>query len=318
MKASIIYNPNATGMSADVLKSMHNVLENQGLEVNDFESRYPGHAIELVREKNFHSDLMVTMGGDGTLGEAFKALGDVNQEALLTHISTGTANDTAHNLGLFPGSLYSSVKLYSNLNECAVVPVDMLTANGISFSYVSCCGTFTNLTYETPKSFKKTFGKMGYYIFSSIVGLSSLTDVIHKPLKVSYEKNGKMNITSALTMIVSNTKAFAGFKLFPKALISDGKFEVTILKGLPGVKTLKALSQLLYKDGERFKFQNYSKYIENFQTDNFKVIFENGAPRLGFNHDGDHAFVSLNNDNSLEYKISKKVKMLLPQRTIQK
>ena len=75
---------------------------------------------------------------------------------------------------------------------------------------------------------------------------------------------------------------------------------------------------LLYKDGERFKFQNYSKYIENFQTDNFKVIFENGAPRLGFNHDGDHAFVSLNNDNSLEYKISKKVKMLLPQRTIQK
>ena len=81
---------------------------------------------------------------------------------------------------------------------------------------------------------------------------------------------------------------------------------------------MRALSELLYKDGERFDVSRYSKYIESFQTDEFKVIFENGEPRLGFNHDGDHAFVSLNDDNSLEYKISGKVKMLLPQRAMQK
>ena len=72
------------------------------------------------------------------------------------------------------------------------------------------------------------------------------------------------------------------------------------------------------KDGEKFDIYKYSKYIDTFTTDNFKVIFENGEPRLGFNHDGDHAFVSLNDDNSLEYKVSKKVKMLLPQRAMKK
>ena len=318
MRAAIVYNPNATGMNEEVLKGMNRVLTNQDIEVSILESRYQGHSVQLVEEANESNDLIVTMGGDGTLGEAFRAFGNTVQKANYAHISTGTANDTANNLGLFQGSIYSSMRLYENLNKCMVIDVDMITANDIPFGYVSCCGTFTNLTYETPKSFKKTFGKMGYYMFSGMIGLSCLPDVIHKPLRISYEVNGVQNITPALAMIVSSTKTFAGFKLFPYASITDGVFEVTILKGLPGAKTMKVLSQLLYKDGENFDIHGYSKYIESFQTDYFKVIFENGEPRLGFNHDGDHAFVSLNDDNSLEYKVSKKVKMLLPQRVISK
>ena len=314
MKAAIVYNPNATGMTDEALNSMNMVLTKQGIDVSDLESTYPGQVIELVKRANEDSDLLVTMGGDGTLGEAFRAFGDVNQKVNYVHIATGTANDTANNLGLYQGSVYSSIRLYENLNKCMVVDVDMLTANKVPFAYVSCCGTFTNLTYETPKSFKKTFGKMGYYMFSGLIGLSCLPDVVHKPLKISYDVDGQRKITSALTMIVSNTKIFAGFELFPKADISDGMFEVTVLKSLPGKRTIKALSELLYKDGKNFDIYKYSKYIETFQTDDFKVIFENGEPRLGFNHDGDHAFVSLNDDNSLDYKIHKKVKMLLPQR----
>ena len=314
MKASIIYNPNATGMNDEVLRSMNMTLANQNVIVSEMQSRYQGETVELVKRANEDNDLIVTMGGDGTLGEAFRAFGEINQNALLSHISTGTANDTAGNLGLYPGSVYSSVRLYENLNNLMVLPIDMLTANGLPFAYVSCCGTFTNLTYETPKSFKKTFGKMGYYMFSGLVGLSCFPDVIHKPLKISYEKDGEKVITDAMTMLVTNSKTFAGFKLFPSASISDGIFEVTILKGLPGMKTPKALSELLYKDGEKFNIYKYSKYIDTFKTDNFKVIFENGEPRLGFNHDGDHAFIDLDEDNAVEYKVSKKIKMLLPQR----
>lgn len=316
MKSSIIYNPNATGMNDEVLNNLNMTLTRQGMDVATLESRYPGNSIELVKKANEDSDLIFTMGGDGTLGEAFRAFGDAEQKANYAHIATGTANDTANNLGLFQGSVYSSIKLYDNINNCMVVLVDMLTANGVPFAYVSCCGTFTNLTYETPKSFKKTFGKMGYYMFSGLMGLSCVPDVLHKPLRLSYVMDGEVKSTSALTMLVSNTKTFAGFKLFPEAKINDGIFEVTVLKSLPGKSTPKAISTLLYKDGENFDIHSYEKYIDTFQTDNFKVVFENGEPRLGFNHDGDHAFVSLDDDNSLEYKVSKKVKMLLPQRAL--
>ena len=318
MKAAVIYNPNATGMNNDVLDDMNNTLVDQGIKVDELESKYPGQSIELVKEANEDNDLIVTMGGDGTLGEAFRAFGEVEQKSNYAHIATGTANDTASNLGLVKGSSHLSIKLYENLNNCMVVPVDMITANGVPFSYVSCCGAFTNLTYETPKSFKKTFGKMGYYIFSGLIGLSCIPDVIHKPLQIKYKIDDTEKEISALTMIVSNTKTFAGFKLFPDAKINDGVFEVTVLKGLPGFKTLKALPELLYKDGENFDIHEYSKYIDTFQTDDFSVTFENGEPRLGFNHDGDHAFVSLDDDNTLEYKVSKKVKMLLPQKVMEK
>ena len=86
MKASIIYNPNATGMNEDVLKSMNMTLSKQGIMVNEFESRYPGHTVELVKKVNDDSDLIVTMGGDGTLGEAFRGLGDMDQKSLISHI----------------------------------------------------------------------------------------------------------------------------------------------------------------------------------------------------------------------------------------
>lgn len=318
MKSTVIYNPNATGMHEDVLKRMDATLEGQNIEVSNLESKYPGNSIELVKQANEDSDLIVTMGGDGTLGEAFKAFGEVEQRAHYAHISTGTANDTANNLGLFPESVSSSVKLYEDLNKLMIVPVDMLTANGVPFSYVSCCGTFTNLTYETPKILKQAFGKMGYYLFSGLRGVSCLFDVFHKPLKLSYKTHGEKKNTSALTMIVSNTKTFAGFKLFPNANIDDGKFEVTILKNLPGIDTLKAVAELLCEDGTNFNFEDYSAFIDTFETDEFTVTFENSNPNLTFNHDGDQAIVPLDEDNRVEYKISKRVKMLLPQRAIKK
>lgn len=310
--ATIIYNPSATGMNDETLKCMENILLKQDLKVKSLESKYPGNTIELVKKANEKSDLIFTMGGDGTLGEAFRAFGDINQKAYYAHMSVGTANDTADNLHLLKGNVYSSMKLYENLNNCAIVPVDLITANEIPFSYVSCCGTFTNLTYETPKSFKKQFGKTGYYMFSGLIGLSTIPDIVKRPLKISYDMNGKTRVTEAITMIVSNTKTFAGFKIFPKANISDGMFEVTVLRKAPGLKSAKLISELLYKDAQNFNPKAYEKYIDMFQTNNFKITFDSGEPKAGFNHDGDHTFVSLDDNNTIEYKIKKKVKMLLP------
>ena len=40
MKSTVIYNPNATGMREDVLKSMDATLEGQNIEVSNLESKY--------------------------------------------------------------------------------------------------------------------------------------------------------------------------------------------------------------------------------------------------------------------------------------
>ena len=95
--------------------------------------------------------------------------------------------------------------------------------------------------------------------------------------------------------------------------INDGNFEVTILKSIPS-ELIPFIHDLFDKEGENFDIEKYSRYIDCFTTDNLKVNFLNGDPRLGFNHDGDHSLVSLDSDNSLEYKVRKKVKMLLPKK----
>ena len=62
MRASIIYNPDATGMNDEVLRSMDFTLKNQNVEVCDLESKYPGQAIELVKKaKGYCEEYKVTV-----------------------------------------------------------------------------------------------------------------------------------------------------------------------------------------------------------------------------------------------------------------
>ncbi len=68
MRAAIVYNPNATGMNDEVLRSMNMTLANQNVIVSEMQSRYPGETVELVKKANEDNELIVTMGGDGTLG----------------------------------------------------------------------------------------------------------------------------------------------------------------------------------------------------------------------------------------------------------
>lgn len=317
MSVAIVYNPNATGFDISVLNRACMTFNKYGT-VKIYPSRYPGNVIELVKKANDECDYIVTLGGDGTMGEAYLALGEVDQKAYYSHISVGTANDTADNLGLYKGMQMASIDLFRRESELEEVNVDMLGAGDVPFAYVSCCGTFTNLPYETPKSFKKNFGKFGYYMFTGMMGLTTVPDVMHKPLKLEYSKNGEIVSTDAMTLIVSNSRTFAGFKLFKDAKIDDGIFEITVIKAVPKKELIPFLYKLFTNDGEKLDITSYPKYIDSFSADEFNVTFLNGEPKLGFNHDGDQSFVTLNDDNSLDYSVLKKVKMILPKRANRK
>ena len=73
MKTTIVYNPKATGFNKDVLNRAYANFRNQGMTVQTFKSTFSGKLPELVKKANKESDIIVTLGGDGTLGEAFEA-----------------------------------------------------------------------------------------------------------------------------------------------------------------------------------------------------------------------------------------------------
>ena len=314
MKATIVYNPYATGFNKEVLNKAYANFRNQGMNVQTFKSTYSGKLPKLVKKANEESDIIVTLGGDGTLGEAFEAFNEVDQKASYIHIPTGTSNDTADNLNLHKGYPIKSLNLYTNINDCKEEDVDIVTANDVPFGYVSCTGTFTDFTYNTPSILKKLLGKLGYYAFAGVSGITKIPEMLIPSLRLKYQTNGKSKTTDALAFFVSNSKTFGGFKLFKDAKITDGLFEVTVIKKLPEKELLEILRELFLNNCNNLDVNKYPEYFDSFTTNNFKVAMLKGKKQVDFNHDGDKKIIPLKKDRTIEYKTTKKVKMLLPNR----
>ena len=131
--------------------------------------------------------------------------------------------------------------------------------------------------------------------------------MIKKPLKLTYERDGKIIETEALTLLVSNSKNFAGMNLYPNTSIGDGKFEVAIVKKFPFAKLYDFASKVSNYDEGKFSMEDYSDYVDYFQTDNFEVIVDTDKKSL--NNDGDEVMMD---SHRLRYDIKKKIKVMVP------
>lgn len=123
-------------------------------------------------------DLVVCVGGDGTLNEVISGLC-----ALLTakrppigYIPAGTTNDFA-----------SSINLSTDLLEAAKHIVlskphkmDCGSLNGHIFNYIASVGAFSEVSYETPQPMKNRLGHFAYLL----EGIKHLADI--KPYRLKF------------------------------------------------------------------------------------------------------------------------------------
>ena len=99
-KCEILYNPVSTGFKEKNLNLIAKKIREKGIIPNFEKSMYEGHLIELVKEKDDYNTLILTLGGDGTVSEAYKAYNKINQKGLYAHVPTGTTNDMAKNFSV--------------------------------------------------------------------------------------------------------------------------------------------------------------------------------------------------------------------------
>ncbi len=114
LRAKVIVNPTSGAKSAQrkwpCIKAL---LEDFGLSFDSELTQGPMQAVDLAREAaNQGYDLVVAVGGDGTVNEVVNGLmgPDGKARADLGVIHTGTANDFARNLDL-PRSLLKNCRL---------------------------------------------------------------------------------------------------------------------------------------------------------------------------------------------------------------
>ena len=335
---TLLVNPASTGYNTETIREI-----NELLKVNDYntfilESKNAGDITKQIQEVNGFSDFTSTIGGDGTLGEAFKGLQKIKQKTVLCPIPSGAANDLIVNYGLDKDPI-ETVKILLELAEMPPKYVDLVTFNGEAMGYAATAGLGTHIPPNTDSELKKRFGTAGYFIKAGVdtcrdIGAimvektkavaekipginhsniivpekSQILDPLFNPYTVTYRSN-KLN--NCILIAITNAKRFASFDVYPDANIGDGKFEVLLVKN---PKNIFSMIQLLdtFANGKLGKIK--CEEAITFSTDSFKFELSENLPYFDFDVDGDAAKIIYPDDGIVnthfEAKVAKQVKCL--------
>ena len=233
---SIIYNPNSSGVNGTkVIDEMKEIL-NEKYEVKTFESNKSGLGSKYVKEANKISDLIISIGGDGTFNDIIRGIYNEEQKALLSHIPMGTVNDLGRTFNLNNNPIESLKRILNG----KVTNIDVLTINGVPYGYVAAFGYLTGVSSETPEQLKKALKKSAYILYGG-------TKALKKPevYNVKYEIDNKEYNVQCILGAFSNSKGFAGIEMYSKFKLNDGKFEVMFIPNISKLEILKALKEVV-------------------------------------------------------------------------
>jgi len=272
-RARFIYNP--TSGREEVKKRLHeilDILESHGLETSCYQTKASGDAIKAARdaaERGF--DIVIAAGGDGTLYEVINGLSELEQRPQLGIIPAGTTNDFARALGI-PRDFAKAATI---IGEQYSKPIDIGRYNQQYFINIAGGGKLTELTYEVPSKLKTVLGQLAYYVR----GIEKLPFL--KPIYITVETDNRVIREEVMLFLIANSNSVGGFeKLVPYADLSDGLFDVIILKKTSLAEFVRITSLAL--KGDHLDNEN----IIHFKTNKLKA-FANRSESVLINLDGE-------------------------------
>lgn len=113
-------------------------------------------AAKLAKEQ----DLVICIGGDGTLNETISGCIQCASSASIGYIPAGSTNDFANSVGLAQNPLIA----VDDIINGTIHPIDVGTFNGKPFVYTASFGAFTKASYSAPREMRNTMGYMAYVL----------------------------------------------------------------------------------------------------------------------------------------------------------
>jgi diacylglycerol kinase (ATP) len=185
------------------------------------------------------ADVVVAVGGDGTLNEVINGLD--GRDTAVGIIPLGTANDLARQLAI-PADADHAMDV---VLQRPPVRIDSASLNGRRFVNVSTGGLGAEATAETPKSAKASLGPLAY----AITGVRKLPALA--PYEGTFRGDGFDLSGEFLLFAVGNGRATgAGTPLTPNASITDGLLDVCVFESMARMDLPRLLLQV--KRGEHY------------------------------------------------------------------
>lgn len=249
MKVSIIVNPNAGKRSVQKqleLIAGRLLLSGMAKVVSITRTEGRGHATEAAAAlRPEECDLIIACGGDGTINEVLNGLMRSGSRIPLAILAAGTSNDFATALHL-PGTAapFCDMVRAGNYQE-----VDIGCANGRYFMNAAAFGMFTEVAHGTDQKQKNNLGKLAYYLQAIREAPEQLT--FSMPLSIrSEEFNSDGNYN--LCLVVNSMSVASIPKLMRRADVSDGRFDVLLMKRKAPLNNAEQIVRVIQKSGERF------------------------------------------------------------------
>ena len=182
-KALVIINQHTAKQRLRVeLLGLLDIFTRGGYECVTRPTQKAGDATAYTKENAADFDLVVTIGGDGTLNEVIAGLCELEYDRRppIGYIPAGTTNDFAAGIGL-PTDPIEAAKLIVSGSPHRI---DCGRIDGHIFNYVASFGAFTEVSYDTPQPLNNLFGHFAYLL----EGVKHLGDI--KPTRLRFSFTG--------------------------------------------------------------------------------------------------------------------------------
>ena len=225
MKKKLMFLINPAAGKSGYRNGLGEVLENfcsNGYLPTIFMTSGPGDATNIVAEHGKDFDLIVCLGGDGTLSETVSGIMRLSSRIPLGYIPTGTANDVAATLNLPTRPPKAAMRIING----KPMPLDVGHFGSYDFfSYIAAFGAFTQVSYETPQNIKNILGHLAY-VFTGMLQLPNIA-----PIRVRVEYDDGVIEDDLIFGGVTNSMSIAGMIRIKEGIVElgDGLFEVILV-----------------------------------------------------------------------------------------
>lgn len=246
----------------NIEKTASEVLNPADFTVDFVYTRFAGHALELSRvgvEKGY--DIIVAVGGDGTIHEVAQSV--IHSQSAMAVIPMGSGNGFAHFFGI-PTTIKKAMQVIAEGKELVI---DSILCNDEYFVNVAGIGFDAQVGDIYDKSCANERGGLNYV---KLV----VEEYMNYPQQTGrFKINGEEVEKQFFMVSVANSNQWGlNAKVAPEADITDGKFELVLLKELPVIDVIPLTIRLF---SNQF---NHSRHVETYHLEEFTI--ENTIPRL--------------------------------------
>jgi YegS/Rv2252/BmrU family lipid kinase len=237
MKTLVIVNPKA-GKRVFLnlyLPQVLRVLKRGGVSYRVAYTRYEGHATRIAARLRRQVDLITVFGGDGTIREVVKGMGEAPLPIAI--IPFGTVNVLALDLGL----PFNPVQAAATIVNGKKRRIDVGYMNGEPFLLMVSTGLDALTVHNVDLRTKRVIGRIAYLL----AALVTMGTYRARRVWVAIPESGVRD--RGYLAIVANSRFYAGpYRIADQTRIDDGLLDVVLYKRRSVAAMLRLLAGMLF------------------------------------------------------------------------